>query len=132
MKLRHIISTPFIYGMVFPAVIFHICLEIYHQVCFRLYKIPLVKSKEYFIYNRQLIKKLKLFDKFNCFYCSYVNNLIRYAAEIGGRTERYWCPLKYYKQISNPHSQYNKFLTEDSEQHLQIKWENLRDFSDLD
>ena len=127
MNLRHILSTTFIYGMIIPSVIFHICLEIYHQACFRLYKIPLVDSKKYFIYNRQLIKQLKPFDKFNCYYCSYVNNLIRYATEIGGRTERYWCPLKYHKEISNPHSQYKKFLTKDSKETLQEEWQTLRD-----
>jgi hypothetical protein len=38
---RYLISTPFIYGMFLPSVVFHICIEVYHQVCFRLYSIPL-------------------------------------------------------------------------------------------
>jgi hypothetical protein len=84
---RYIISMPFIYGVFLPALIFHLCIEIYHQICFRLYKIPLVDSKEYFIYDRPLLSMLNPLEKINCIYCSYVNNLIRYSAEIGGRTE---------------------------------------------
>jgi len=131
---RYLVSTPFIYGVFFPAVIFHICIELYHQVCFRLYKIPIVDAKKYFIYDRQLLSLLNPIEKFNCIYCSYVNNLIRYGSEIGGRTERYWCPIKYYRRVNDPHSQYEKFVeVEDANNREEIleKWEKLRDFSDI-
>ena len=128
---KYAISTPFIYGMIIPSVIFHICIEIYHQICFRLYGIPLVNSKDYFIYDRQLLDMLNFSERINCKYCSYVNNLIRYSAEIGGRTERYWCPIKYYRRINNTHSQYSKFVEGDNLEELHEKWEELRDFSDL-
>jgi len=103
---RYMLSAPFIYGMIAPAVIWHVAIEIYHQVSFRLYGIPRVDSREYFVYDRQLLSWLNFWEKINCIYCSYVNNLIRYSAEIGGRTERYWCPIKYYRRIENAHSQY--------------------------
>ena len=128
---KYAISTPFIYGMIIPSVIFHICIEIYHQICFRLYGIPLVNSKDYFVYDRQLLDMLNFSERINCKYCSYVNNLIRYSAEIGGRTERYWCPIKYYRRINNTHSQYSKFVEGDNLEELHEKWEELRDFSDL-
>lgn len=129
---RYILSAPFIYSMIFPALFWHICLEIYHNVCFRLYGIPLVKSQEYFTYDRQLLSLLNFWEKFNCLYCSYVNNLVRYSSEIGGRTERYWCPIKYYRRIENAHSQYDKFIDKQDLKHFRKDWQELRDFSDLD
>lgn len=128
---RYIISSPFIYGMIFPALVWNIGLEIYHQICFRLYGIPLVKPKEYFIYDRQLLSCLNYWEKINCYYCSYVNNLIRYSAEISGRTERYWCPIKYARRIENSHSQYDKFIVAENKKNLHKDWNKLRDFSDI-
>lgn len=128
---RYLVSSPFIYGMIFPAVIWHLCIETYHQVCFRLYGIPLVNAGEFFIYDRKLLSMLNIWEKINCFYCSYVNNLVRYSSEIGGRTERYWCPIKYYRRIANAHSQYPKFVETDDPEELREQWKELRDFSDL-
>ncbi len=129
---RYIISMPFIYGMLFPAIVFHLSIEIYQQTCFRLYGIPLVKGKEYFVYDRVLLKMLKPLERINCYYCSYVNNLIRFSAEIGGRTERYWCPIKYEKRMNNSHSQYQKFIEDGACEEMREKWVELRDFSDLE
>ena len=131
-NLRYLLSAPFIYSMIFPAIIWHVSLEIYQQVCFRLYGIPLVNSKEYFVLDRELMSLLSFWEKLNCVYCSYVNNLIRFSAEIGGRTERFWCPIKYYKRLSHPHSQYDKFVGVKSKRELKEHWEELRDFSDLE
>lgn len=128
---RYLVSSPFIYGMIIPSVIWHLGIEIYHQICFRLYGIPLVNFREYFIYDRKLLSMLNIWEKVNCIYCSYVNNLIRYSAEIGGRTERYWCPIKYYRRITDTHSQYPKFIETDDPEKLYKQWEQLRDFSDL-
>lgn len=129
---RYLLSSPFIYSMIVPSIFFHLCLEIYHQICFRLYGIPLVMRKDYFIYDRQLMSQLNVWERINCRYCSYSNNLIAYAGEIGGRTERYWCPIKYYRRINNQHSQYNKFLSSKDSEELHKQWEELRDFSDID
>lgn len=128
---KFLLSMPFIYGMIVPAVFFHACIELYHQVCFRLYGIPLVKGNEYFVYDRKLLPYLNLWEKANCVYCSYVNNLIRYGAEIGGRTERFWCPIKYARRMENPHSQYNKFVDYLDAKEFREKWQKLRDFSDI-
>lgn len=128
---RYVLSSPFIYGMIFPAVVWHVAIEIYHNVCFRLYGIPLVNYREYFVYDRKLLSWLNVWEKINCIYCSYVNNLIRYSSEIGGRTERYWCPIKYYRRINNAHSQYQKFSDGGDIKKMRKQWEELRDFSDL-
>lgn len=128
---RYLLSAPFIYGMIVPAIIWHLTIEIYHQVCFRLYGIPRVQSKDFFLYDRQLLSILNLWEKVNCLYCSYVNNLLRYSIEIAGRTERYWCPIKYYRRISKAHSQYDKFVSSKDAKNFRQQWQELRDFSDL-
>ena len=131
LKLKYILSMPFIYGMIIPGLIFHIGLEIYHQICFRLYGIPRVKAKDYFVYDRHRLPQLNWFEKVNCAYCSYFNNLIRYAAEISGRTERYWCPIKHATHIKKAHSQYNKFSDYLDAKDFRENWKELRDFNDV-
>lgn len=130
-NFKYLFSMPFIYGMFFPVVFFSICLEIYHQVCFRIYGIPLVDKKEFFVYDRQLLPYLNWLEKFNCLYCSYVNNVFRYAVEIGGRTERFWCPIKYARHIGQTHSQYHKFAGYLDAENFRTRWKSLRDFSDI-
>lgn len=130
-SLRYLLSAPFIYGMIIPGIIFHIGLEIYHQVCFRIYGIPRVKHGDYFIYDRRLLPYLNWLEKMNCVYCSYFNNLLRYATEISGRTERYWCPIKYATRVNKTHSQYDKFVDYLDAENFRKKWKDLRNFSDI-
>jgi hypothetical protein len=47
---------------------------------------------------------------FNCRYCSYANGLIAYVAEIAGRTEQHWCPIKHSQGIPIHHSRYDQFF----------------------
>ena len=131
-NIKYLLSMPFIYGLFIPGVIFHISLEIYHQICFRLYGIPRVKPGDYFIYDRHLLPYLNWLEKFNCIYCSYFNNLLQYAIEISGRTERYWCPIKYANRLNTTHSQYDKFVDYLDAKNFREKWQDLRDFSDLE
>lgn len=91
---RHILSMPFIYGMFFPALALDLWLFIYQNTALRLYGIPLVNRHEYIQYDRKHLSYLNLIQKINCLYCSYMNGLFSYAVEIGGRTEKYWCPIK--------------------------------------
>ncbi len=129
---KYLLSIPFIYSMIIPTVLLHIFTQLYQQVCFRLYGIPIVKQKDYLVYDRQLFSLLNPIEKFNCIYCSYVNNIFRFCTEVGARTERYWCPIKYFRRINNTHSQYGKFVNEaNSRTEIDLKWEELRDFSDL-
>lgn len=127
---RYFISMPFIYMMIVPALFLHITVEIYHQVCFRLYKIPIVNPREYFIMDRRLLPYLNWFEKFNCFYCSYFNSLISYVKEIGGRTERYWCPIKHSAPLKDQHSQYDKFVDYSDGEELRKKWQDIRNFEE--
>jgi len=76
--VKYLLSSPFIYGMIIPSVAWHIGIEIYHNICFRLYGIPLVNSHEYFVYDRQLLSFLscKFFN-----FCSISNISILFARE---------------------------------------------------
>ena len=94
-KLRHWLSAPIIYLMIVPLVFFDLCLEIYHQTCFRLYKIPIVRRSSYIKYDRHKLDYLGLWDKLDCTYCSYANGLMHYATVIADDTEKYWCGIKH-------------------------------------
>jgi len=130
--LPHIISAPFIYLMIIPCFFMHFCLEVYHQVCFRLYKIPRVKGKDYFVFDRKGLPHLNWFESINCFYCSYFNGLSGYMTEIAGRTERYWCPIKHSKKLGGTHSQYSHFVDYSDGQALRKEWPQLKKFEDYD
>jgi len=130
MFIRYIISMPFIYMMIIPAIILHFFLEIYHQVCFRLYKIPLSHAKEHFCFDRSLLPYLNWFEKINCFYCSYFNCLLSYAREIAGKTERYWCPIKHAQRRKDPHNEYENFVDYLEGKELREKWQDLRNFEE--
>ena len=107
--IRHILSMPFIYMMIIPAVFLDIFLTVYQYTAFPLYRIPRVKREEDFIYERRFLDYLNWLEKIHCLYCSYVNGLFAYAVEIGARTERYWCPLKATHHPKLPHGWYHEF-----------------------
>jgi hypothetical protein len=56
---------------------------------------------------------------------------LQYAVEIAGRTERFWCPIKYATRVPKTHSQYNKFVDYLDAENFREKWKELRDFSDI-
>ncbi|MCK4319426.1 hypothetical protein KAW38_02540 [Candidatus Micrarchaeota archaeon] len=96
--LRHWISAPFIYGLMFPMLLWDISLEIYHQICFRLYRIPLVPREFYIQIDRQRLSYLPWYEKITCAYCGYANGLASYSMRIAGETEKYWCSIKHKKK----------------------------------
>lgn len=108
-NLRHVVSIPFIYGMIIPAVFLDICLTVYQFFAFPLYRIPKARRSDFFIYERRYLDYLNWFEKINCLYCSYVNGLFAYAVEIGARTERYWCPIKSAHKPRFSHGWYQDF-----------------------
>lgn len=132
LRFRMLLSAPFIYMMIVPAVIVDFFLEIYQNICFRLYDIPLVKRREHIIFDHHLLGYLNWFEKLNCLYCSYFNGLMSYGREIAGRTERYWCPIKNAKRRQDPHSQYEQFFEYlEGEEYRQCRLD-LRKFEDID
>ena len=106
-ELRHIVSIPFIWGMFVFFVVFDIGLEIYHQIGFRLYKIPIVSRKKYVKIDRHKLSYLSFLDKIRCVYCGYANGLLAYAVKITGETEKYWCGIKHESDDNfvEPHHQ---------------------------
>lgn len=102
-RVREVLSIPFIYSMIFPAIFLDLFLFIYQNTAIRLYKIPLVKRSDYISFDRKELDYLNLIQKINCLYCSYVNWLFSYAVEVGGRTEKYWCPIKSAKKMKVSH-----------------------------
>ncbi len=94
-RWERFLSTPFIWGMLIPFVFLDLCLEVYHRVCFRLYRLPLVQRSAYIKFDRHRLTYLTIFDRVNCTYCGYANGLLRYASAIAGQSERYWCSIKH-------------------------------------
>lgn len=70
-------------------------MEVYHRVCFPLYRIPIVKRGDYIKIDRHKLQYLSLQQKFQCMYCGYVNGYLAYATEIAARIEKYWCGIQH-------------------------------------
>jgi len=109
---RHILSAPFIYSVFPPLVLLDLWLEIYHRICFPLYGIPFVSRRKYIDLDRHLLPDLNLIEKINCIYCGYANGWITYAAEIGARTEAYWCGIKHDKVRGEIHPKHQEKFAE--------------------
>lgn len=102
-KLKHIVSIPFIYSVIFPIFFIDISVTLYQHICFRLYGISRVKRSKYLIFDRQHLDYLNILEKFNCLYCGYGNGVMAYVREVIARTEQYWCPIKHANKIIDAH-----------------------------
>ncbi|MEH6543938.1 MAG: hypothetical protein V7721_08355 [Porticoccaceae bacterium] len=109
-ELRHLLSAPFVYGMIVPMVLLDVFLLVFQQVCFRLYRVPRVVRSDYIVMDRHLLAYLNLFEKINCIYCGYGNGLFAYAVEIASRTEQYWCPIKHARRAKDTRPRYADFI----------------------
>ena len=130
-NIRHILSMPFIYSMIIPAVILDFFITIYQWGAFPLYKIPKVKRGDYIIYDRKFLDYLNWIQKIHCLYCSYVNGLFAYSVEIAGRTERYWCPIKAASKTKIHHSWYKDFADYGSPEEWSQKFNDHEAFTCL-
>lgn len=107
-KLRHLLSVPFIYGMIVPLIILDISTEIYHRIAFFFYKIDCVKRSKYIKIDRQRLSYLTGLEKINCMYCVYANGLLHYASMIAAKTEYYWCGIKHEQNNDFSSPQHHK------------------------
>lgn len=130
-NIRHLLSIPFIYMIIFPVLIFDIFLAIYQLIAFSLYNIPKVSRKDYIIYDRRFLDYLNIIQKINCLYCSYVNGFLAYAMEISARTERYWCPIKAAQKTKFRHSWYKNFADYGNPEEWNNKFNSLSSFKKL-
>jgi len=105
-----ILTIPFIWMMIIPAVIADVFVTIYQAVCFPIYKIPKVKRSDYVIIDRYNLFYLDKVERINCLYCEYFNGVVAYVREIAGRTEQFWCPIKHSRPLKDKHSRYDKFF----------------------
>lgn len=105
----HYLTAPIIYAGIIPAFILELFLFVYQRVNFRVYKIAPVMRKDYFIFDRASLDYLNIIEKINCVYCSYFSGLLQYTAEIVGRTEQFWCPIRHARKLLAHHAHYTKF-----------------------
>ncbi|HHG89287.1 MAG TPA: hypothetical protein ENJ90_02245 [Devosia sp.] len=108
-NILFVITAPVIYSLIVPFALLDLMVSVYQHICFRVYKIPLVRRSEYFSYDRTRLNYLNIIEKINCAYCSYGNGTIAYAREVASRTERFWCPIKHARQIEGTHKYYPFF-----------------------
>lgn len=106
---RHVLTAPIIYAVAIPLLLLDLMVTLYQSICFPIYGIPKVQRRDYLIFDRHHLAYLNLLEKLNCFYCSYANGLIAYFAEVVGRTEQYWCPIKHAERLRAAHSRYRLF-----------------------
>lgn len=131
-KILSMLTAPVIWSCAIPIIFMDVAAEVYQFICFPVYGIPKVRRRDYIIMDRGHLRYLNTMERFNCWYCEYVNGLLAYVQEIAGRTEQYWCPIKHALHLKTRHSRYQYFLDYgDAEQYRERLEEVRRDFSDL-
>lgn len=123
---QNILTTPIIYGMAIPMVVFDLLISFYQYSCFPIYGVARVKRRSYFIYDRDQLRYLNLIQKINCQYCAYGNGLMAYAAEIIARTEQYFCPIKHAQKRLGAHPRYLRFSEYGDGEHFARDQRRLR------
>ncbi|TDA62982.1 hypothetical protein E0765_10390 [Sulfuricurvum sp. IAE1] len=108
--ILHLLSAPVIWSVLLPALILDLFVTLYQRICFPIYRIERVRRSDYIIIDRHRLGYLNPIEKLNCLYCSYFNGLIAYVAEIAGRTEQYWCPIRHAARLRSMHSRYQRFF----------------------
>ena len=109
-EIKHIISAPVVYSIIFPLVLLDIFITFYQHICFRIYGIPLVERNKYIVIDRQHLAYLNIIEKVNCMYCGYSSGLMSYVKEIIACTEQYWCPIKHANQVLDAHRLMGNFV----------------------
>jgi hypothetical protein len=102
-------SSPVIYSLIIPILIADLWVMAYQAICFPIYKIPKVRRRDYWVFDRHHLAYLNLLEKINCAYCSYCNNAIAFIREVAARTEVYWCPIKHARRVLGAHPHYQGF-----------------------
>ena len=126
------ITCPFIYACIIPFAMLDLFISVYQAVCFPVYGIPKVRRKDYIAIDRNQLRYLNALEGFNCLYCSYGNGILAYVAEIAGRTEQHWCPIKHARRLQATHDRYANFLPYGDAQAYRQNIDTVRDdFKDL-
>lgn len=125
-RIGHILTAPLIYSLFIPFVLLDVLVTLYQHVCFRVYRIPLVRRREYLVIDHQHLVYLNIVEKFNCMYCGYSNGLIEYVREVTSRTEQFWCPIKHARRTPDPHCRTNLFVDYGDALAYKMRLEELR------
>ncbi len=129
-----VLTIPFIWSMMIPAVIVDVFATVYQAICFPIYKIPKVKRDDYVIMDRYSLFYLDRVEKINCWYCEYFNGVITYVREIAARSEQFWCPIKHSQKLKDKHSRYDLFFDFDDymkyRQELETRRSNFENVAD--
>ena len=108
-ELRHVVTIPMIFALLFPMLLLDAMVCLYQLLCFPLYGIARVRRRNYGSTDRSHLPYLNLVEQINCAYCSYANGLAAFFREVAGRTEQYWCPIKHARRLAQPHGHYREF-----------------------
>jgi hypothetical protein len=130
--ILNILTAPFIWSCLFPALFMDLVLNLYQTVCFPVYGIPKVRRSDYVALDRHYLHYLNWIERMNCIYCGYFNGIIGFSREVAARTEQYWCPIKHARKNLTLHSRHKNFLDYGDAQGYRKKIEDVRrNFSDL-
>jgi hypothetical protein len=127
-----VLTAPVIYALIIPFVLMDLFVMAYQAICFPVYKIPLVRRRDYLVFDRHHLAYLNLLEKINCAYCSYGNGVIAFAREVAGRTEVYWCPIKHARRMLGPHPHYQGFADFGDAEAFRAKADSVKDGVKLD
>lgn len=127
-----LLTTPVIWSCLLPLALLDLVISAYQAVCFPIYGIPKVRRGDYLLLDRRRLAYLNFIEKLNCEYCSYGNGVLAYAAEVAGRTEQYWCPIKHALRMKSMHSRYRFFFDYGDADHYRQEIEKVRrSFEDI-
>lgn len=107
---QNFLTAPIIYSLGVPLLFLDLCASLYQAICFPVYRIARVKRADFITVDRQLLEYLNAIERFHCTYCAYATGVLAYVAEIAGRTEQYFCPIKHAQKVVATHSRYARFL----------------------
>ena len=113
--------------LIIPIALTDLFVTVYQNVCFRTYRVPLVKRSEYVVRDRKYLEYLNAIQKLNCMYCEYSNGVIAYAREVASRTEQFWCPIKHARKLKDAHDRYYDFIEYGDSEDLPTKMEDQRE-----
>ncbi|ADL00059.1 hypothetical protein MMB232_00708 [Brevundimonas subvibrioides] len=105
-----VLTSPVIYSLILPLALIDLWASAYQAVCFRAYRLPRVRRRDYLVFDREALAYLNWIERLNCWFCEYANGVAAYVREIASRTEQYWCPIKHALKVTSPHRRYQDFV----------------------
>ncbi|MGH3523735.1 MAG: hypothetical protein ACRDU4_13165 [Mycobacterium sp.] len=109
-SIPNLLTTPIIGSLIVPIALLDVWVTLYQAICFRIYRIALVRRSAYIVIDRDHLAYLNGIEKANCVFCGYANGVFAYVREVAGRTEQYWCPIRHATRAPAPHLHYRHFV----------------------